>query len=408
MSRIKDAVRVRGSWLAMLLVLVVAAAACAGDGGTDEEDATGAEDAAADDGAAEEATAADDADGGDVDTEALEEVTWDMASFLGPDTGQGRAYTRWIEEIQDRSGGAVTVNPFWNSELLGPQEIATGLRDGRIQMGNLTYAYTPSDFPLTQMVEVPFLGNNLAAQVTAMNALYEENEQFRAEWEDQGIKVLSFVPIAASLTGAEEQIDSVGWFDGRTVRASGFYVKALEAVGANPAAIPVGETYEAMQRGTVDAYGGLILDVIPSTGLHEVGPHIHDAGLGHYAITTWGMAMDVYESLSPELRTLVDEVSAEFPQWVVETTSEAEDEACQTILDEGGSVSAWSEEATAEWREAIGETPRQDWIDLATEAGTEDAEAMYDQYVSLFEEAASGEFSDYQTGVERCIAVQES
>lgn len=340
------------------------------------------------------------------DVVEVESVAWDMAAFLPEDTGQGRAYARWMEELQSRSGGAVEITPFWSGELLGPQDIKTGLQDGRVQLGNLSYAYTPNDFPLTQMVEIPFLGENLGAQVTAMNALYAENEEFRAEWEDQGIKVLSFVPIAPSLTGATEQVDSVDWFESRDVRAAGFFVQALEAVGANPAAIPVGEIYEAMQRGTIDAYGGMILDVIPSTGLHEVGPHIHDARLGHYAITTWGMAMETYEALSPELRALVDEVSAEFPQWVVETTSQAEDDACEVILEEGGSVSIFPEAETERWREAIGDAPRQAWEERAAEAGVSDPAAMYDQFVAFYEEAAEGEFADYVSGVSRCVEVQ--
>ena len=392
---------VRASLASGLLVLLLLAAACSGadDAAETPEVAASAVDDEADSGGEAE-PAGDAAD--------LEEVEWDMAAFLAEDTGQGRAYARWMEEIQGRSGAAVTINPFWSGERLGPQDIKTGLQDGRVQLGNLSYAYTPAEFPLTQMVEVPFLGENLGAQVTAMNALYAENEEFRAEWEDQGIKVLSFVPIAPSLTGAQEQVDSIDWFEGRNVRAAGFYVKALEAVGANPAAIPVGETYEAMQRGTVDAYGGMILDVIPSTGLHEVGPHIHDAQLGHYAITTWGMAMDTYESLSDDMRALVDEVSAEFPAWVVETTTQAEDEACTIILEEGGSVSIFPEEETQRWRDAIGDGPRQAWEDLATEAGVSDAAGMYDQFVSFYEDAANGAFADYESGISRCAEVQGS
>lgn len=400
----------------LLLVLALLLAACGGDGGASDTAEDGAEgsdtaaDAGADDADADEG--ADDgegADGGDAgEAVEVESVSWDMAAFLAEDTGQGRAYARWMEEIAARSDGAVEITPFWSGELLGPQDIKTGLQDGRVQLGNLSYAYTPNDFPLTQMVEIPFLGENIGAQVMAMNALYDNNEEFRAEWEDQGITVLSFVPIAPSLTGATEQVDSIDWFEGRNVRAAGFYVKALEAVGANAAAIPVGETYEAMQRGTVDAYGGMILDVIPSTGLHEVGPHIHDARLGHYAITTWGMATDTYESLSPELRTLVDEVSAEFPQWVVETTSAAEDEACQVILGEGGSVSIFPEAETERWREAIGDGPRQAWEDLAAQAGASDPAAMYDEFVGYYEEAAAGEFADYVSGISRCAEVQGS
>ena len=70
-----------------------------------------------------------------------------MASFLSPTTAQGQATTWWIEELEERTDGRVTVDPFWDASLLGAEEIRDGVRDGRVELGNLTYAYTPSDFP---------------------------------------------------------------------------------------------------------------------------------------------------------------------------------------------------------------------------------------------------------------------
>lgn len=336
----------------------------------------------------------------------VEELELQMASFLSPGTAQGQAITWWIDELEARTGGNVTVETFWDASLLGAQEIRDGVRDGRVQLGNLTYAYTPSDFPLTQIVEVPFLGNNIPAQVAALNQLYANNETFRAEWEGQGIKVLSFVGIPAALTGAKEPVTTVDWFRGKTVRGSGFYVKALEAVGANPAAIPVTEVYEAMQRGTIDAYGGLILDVITPLSLHEVGPHVHDAGLGHYANSTWTMSLDQWESLSPELQGIIEELNGAFADQLTAAYEQTEDAACTEILDSGGSVHIFSEEETQKWADAIGDAPLADWIALAEGAGAEDGAAMYEEYKGYFDEAATTEYADYRSGMERCVEQQ--
>lgn len=339
-------------------------------------------------------------------TVEVEQLELQMASFLSPGTAQGQAITWWIEELEARTGGNVTVEVFWDASLLGAQEIRDGVRDGRAQLGNMTYAYTPSDFPLTQIVEVPFLGNNVPAQATALNQLYANNEDFRNEWEGQGIKVMSFVGIPAALTGAKEPVTTVDWFQGKTVRASGFYVKALEAIGASPAAIPVTEVYEAMQRGTIDAYGGLILDVITPLSLHEVGPHVHDAGLGHYANSTWVMALDTWESLSPELQGVIEELNAEFPQILTAAYEETEDAACTTILEAGGSVHIFSDEETQAWAEAIGDAPLGSWVELAEGAGVADGQAMYDEFQGYFEQAATAEFADYRSGMERCAEQQ--
>jgi TRAP-type transport system periplasmic protein len=384
---------------ALLLALALVATACGGDGGTtaepeDTDEPTATEPA----GETETSTEA-------IDTSDIEELELQMASFLSPGTAQGVAISWWIEELAARTDGKVTVQTFWNAELLGAQEIKDGLRDGRVQLGNMTYAYTPSDFPLTQIVEVPFLGNNVPAQATALNQLYANNEDFRNEWENQGIKVMSFVGIPAALTGAKEPVTTVDWYRGKTVRASGFFVKALEAVGSNAAAIPVTDVYEAMQRGTIDAYGGLILDVITPLSLHEVGPHVHDAGLGHYANSTWTMALDTWNSLSPGLQAIIEDLNAEFPAVLTDAYSETEDAACTVILDSGGSVHIFSEEETQKWADAIGDTPLQTWVDLADGAGADGA-PMYDEFKGYFDAAASGEFADYESGIARCVAQQ--
>ena len=302
----------------------------------------------------------------------------------------------------------MTVETFWDASLLGAEEVRDAVSDGRIGLGNMTYAYTPGDFPLSSIVEVPFLGGNVGAQAVALNEIYANNDAFRAEWEDQGIKVMSFVGVPAALTGATEQVDTVDWYDGKTVRASGFFVKAVEAVDGNPAALPVNEVYEAMQRGTIDAYGGLILDVIAPMGLQEVGPFVHDAGLGHFASSTFVMSLDQWNSLSPELQALIEELNAEFPAQLVAADTIATETSCNAILDDNGQVSIFSEEETTKWADALGDTPLNDWIAKAEQAGVPNGAAMYDEFASYYETAdTTGEFANAPSPMETCVTIQE-
>jgi TRAP-type transport system periplasmic protein len=399
---------------ALLALFSLVAAACGGDdddtaatGGDATEDSSG--DAVEGGGDAEEAEGGGDEAAPEGDAVEYEELELQLASFLSPTTSQGAAITWWIEELAARTNGAVTVEPFWEASLLGPQEIRDGVADGRVALGNVSYAYTPADFSLSSIVEVPLLGGNVGAQAVALNAMYANNADFRAEWENQGVKVLSFVGVPAALTGAEERIESIDWFEGKTVRASGFFVKALEAIGASPAALPVNDVYEAMQRGTVDAYGGLILDVITPFGLHEVGPFIHDAGLGHYASSTFVMSLEQWESLSPELQALIEELNAQYPAQLVAADTAATEAACNLILDEGGEVLIWDEAETQRWADAIGDAPLNEWIGKAEAAGVADGAAMYEEFVGYYREAeTTGEFAGAPSPMEACVAIQDA
>lgn len=374
--------RGRGRWsravrtAALLAVATVGVAACGASGSTDP---------------------------GGAEAGGVEELSLQMASFLSPTTAQGQTITWWVEELEKRTDGKVTVETFWDASLLGAEEIRDGVRDGRVELGNVSYAYTPSDFPLSSIVEVPFLGDNMGAQTSALNELYETDEAFRAEWEDkQGIKVMSFVGVPPALTGTKEPVTTVDWYTGKTVRASGFFVKALEAVGGNPAAIAVPETYEAMRTGTVEAYGGLILDVITPLSLHEVGGHIHDPGLGHYASSTWTMSLDTWNSLSPQVQGIIEELNAEFPNQLLKNAERTEDEACTQILDSGGSASKFDEAEIQKWKAAIGDAPMADWVAKASAAGVADPAVMYERFSGLYTSAQSAEYADYVPGIERC------
>lgn len=332
------------------------------------------------------------------------QVPLDMASWISPDTGPGQAIRKWINEVENKSGGEIDVTEFWNGELFGAAEIKDGLTDGRVQLGNLATAYTPTEFPITQMVEVPFLGGNIGAQATALNRMYRENGEFRSEWEDRaGIKVLSFIPVSPTVLGTKSRVDSIDWFPGKTVRATGSFGAAIAAVGGNPAPIEIGETYEALQRGTAEAYGGVTLDHLPSSGLYEVGPYIQDVGLGHYAAPVWSISMATWEGLSSEHKQILETVSQQFPSWIVETTIAAEDAGCGVVLEAGGTVTAFPATEVERWKRAIGDKPFDAWAARVSEqTDVEDPKALYNQMVGYYREAAEGEFVDLKPAAQRC------
>lgn len=383
--------------------LVLLLAACSSGGDTTPE---GTSDTSAPQTDAAPTEGASGEDGGSA-LDGLDPITLDLASFYNPSTSTGAATEWWIEELEARTDGLVTVEPFWDSSLLGPTEIKDGVVDGRVDLGHFSYAYHPAEFPLSTVVEVPFLGNNLPAQSTALNELYAGNEDFRTEYEDKGIRVMSFAGSPSPLTGANEPFDSIDFLEGKTVRASGFMVQGLQAIGADPVGLGVNEVYEAMQRGTIDAYSGLILDVITPLGLHEVGPHVVDAGTGHYASVTLSMSLDTWEGLPAPVQEIIEELNAEFPEQHTAAAEETEDAACTEILESGGSVTIFPPEETERWAEALGDAPLEGYLEGAAEAGA-DGQEIHDTYEAAFDRAAAEDFPDYASGMERCVAQQEN
>jgi TRAP-type transport system periplasmic protein len=380
--------------LAGVTLVAMLGAACAGDDTGDGGDPADTEPADGDEEPTDEGQAAE------------PEYEWQMAAFLGESTAQGQAMEWWMDEVEERSNGRIAFERYYSESLLGGEEIRDGIGDGRVAVGNFTTAYTPADFPVEGVSQLPFVGDNVPAQTATLNDLYETHDGFREEFQSQGVHVLSFVGIQPPVTGADEPIESIDWFEGKSVRTSGFTTRAVEAMGGDAVSIVAGETYEAMQRGLIDAYSGMLIDVIPPLGLHEVGPHLVDLGIGYFASSTWGMSLNEYEALPDDLRQIIDEVSEEFHDKQFELREPIEAEACETILDAGGSITILDDSEVAALEEAVGDGPMEDWLAGAEAAGV-DGEALYEEYVSSIEEYASSEYSDFEQPMARCLEVEE-
>src|SRR5690606_9429615 len=104
-----------------------------------------------------------------------------------------------------------------------------------------------------------------------------------------------------------------------------------------------------------------------------------------------------------DLQDIILEVSAEIPAKMAEFTTEAEESACQIILDAGGGAYELSDEDVATWREAIGDQIQEIWLERAERLhGRETAEQFFEQYIETLRKYEE-QFSDYQPGLRSCV-----
>ena len=327
-----------------------------------------------------------------------------LSSHRAPDNNaQGLLVQWWIEEVEKRSNGALKIEPYWAGALSPAQEIMPSLGEGVADIGNFATAYHPEAFPLTLVSGIPFITENMPAQMATFNELYETNEAMRREFEDQGLRLLSSIGTPPPVMGAKEPITDLDWIKGKSIRTVLFLTEAVDIIGGNPAAIPSGEIYEAVQRGLVDAYYGVPLDAVPASNLHEVGPYVTDTRVGNYSTAELAISTKAFDSLPENLQRVILEVSAEIPAKMAEFTTEAEESACQIILDAGGGAYDLSDEDVATWREAIGDQIQQIWLERAERLhGRETAEQFFEQYLETLRKYEQ-QFSDYRPGLRSCV-----
>lgn len=331
------------------------------------------------------------------DADDEETYTIRFANFLGPDAAQILANIWWANEVEARTDGRVQVEFFHSGALLDATDTLPGIGDGRADMGYAVHFYHPGELPLSTISELPFMTTNPQVQTRAFTKLYQESDDFRAEWEAFGVHVLHFNPSGVIILGSQEQVTSLDQLDGLQVRAVGYAAEALQELGANPIAMPAPEIYESVQRGLLDAYSSFPFEVIASAQLQEVAPYVVDLGLGNYLITAAPINLELWNSLPEDIRQIMTEVSAELTETAVwDIYADVENSVCEAIGAAGGVVSVLPEAEVDQWRSDIGDRFIDRWLESVGSGGEE----FLDQYESAIAEYEAD--ATFESGVRRC------
>lgn len=336
------------------------------------------------------------------ETESVtESVQLDFASFVGEGLSIGEASV-WLMEQIEAEVPSVTFERHMEGSLLGADEIMEGIGDGRVAVGHWSTVYHTGEFPLSEVIGIPLLTSNLPAQTAALNEMYHASEDMQEEYESQGLRLITFLGGTPSVLGTNVPVETLDDIAGLSIRSSGLINQALEAIGANPVVIPSPETYEAMQRGVIDGFAGIVLDFVVGLSLQEVATHITDTGLGNFAGTVITVNLDEWNRLSPEAQDEIDRIiREEFPGQLAEIQTRHEEQACDALIEHGNELSALSQSEIDRWVETLGDTVLEGWRSDVEAAGA-DADEFYNEYVDLLR-SYEQEWSDYTPGMPRCI-----
>src|SRR5690606_28541607 len=101
------------------------------------------------------ATACSSPAGGDGDSGETYTLSW--TSYVGPDSHFSLAMNRWVEEVESRTDGRVKVETFVLEALCSTLDGLACVKDGRADIAYTSVGFHPAEFPLGNVVTVPFL-----------------------------------------------------------------------------------------------------------------------------------------------------------------------------------------------------------------------------------------------------------
>jgi TRAP-type C4-dicarboxylate transport system substrate-binding protein len=257
---------------------------------------------------------------------------------------QARTAADWAEEIEKRTEGRVKITMFPGGTLTQAPQCYEGVVNGISDIGMSVFAYTRGKFPLLEGLDLPV---GYPDGLTATRAANELVRRYDPE-ELEDVKVLYLHAHGPGILASKKMVDSVDDFSGMKIRATGLSAKIVTALGGVPVAMSQGETYEALQKGVVEATFCPV-ETLKGWKQGEVIDYIVDTrAIGYTTAMFAVMNKSKWDALPEDIQEIFDEVNEEWIDRHGRAWDQADEEGEAFVKDLGKTfVSLDEEEETA-------------------------------------------------------------
>jgi TRAP-type C4-dicarboxylate transport system substrate-binding protein len=216
-----------------------------------------------------------------------------------------KALVPWAEQVTKASDGAVTVQPFLGPTVANLGNAYDRLLNGVIDVTWGIYGPISSQFPKTSVVSLPFETRNGTEATLGLWGIYA-NGTIADEY--QKVKLLSVATFPGSYPHFKKSVRTQADLRGLKISTDGRVIsRVLEALGATPVAMPISETYQAAQRGTIDGIA-TAWPALQAFKLYEVVDYHLEVPIGNDPAYV-AMNRDSYARLPEKGRAAIDAAS---------------------------------------------------------------------------------------------------
>lgn len=304
-----------------------------------------------------------------------------VSSFMpGPHPQHTEVIEPFLKRVEEATEGRVT-GTLYPANALGESEAQYDLAvTGVADMSMTLHGYTPGEFPLTSVTELPFIGKDAKDGSRIIWALNEKFPEIAEEHEGTKIAWL-FKNDPAQILTSEKPVKKWEDLKGLRIRTpSPAGTEILEAYGAIPVQLPMGDVYEAMEKGLVD--GALApASVITNFQLDGVVNYITKGDLYTSSLMVV-MNEDTWDRISPEDQEVIEELMGEEMALLAgETYDKDGEEGFKAAEKAGIEIYELSEEEKAEWMKPL-ESIADKWVEQMEQQGLPGRE-IYEAAVEL-------------------------
>jgi TRAP-type C4-dicarboxylate transport system substrate-binding protein len=219
----------------------------------------------------------------------------------------GTGHKMWADKIEKDSNGQLVIEHYWGGALINMRDSYNELKRGVGDVCEVTGNYVKEGFHIEKAMSLIFYG--IKANADEARIIYEKlcdkYPEIMQEWSE--VKPVSFFsPPAADLLSRKTPVRKVEDIKGLTLKTSGDLTRVINALAGQGARVPLGETYMAMQKGTID--GALSsAEAVKTFRFAEVIKYYTILQMPLWPSPHVAMNLDKYNNLPPNLQKVIDD-----------------------------------------------------------------------------------------------------
>ena len=257
--------------------------------------------------------------------------------------------TEWAKEIEKRTDGKVKITMFYGGTLTPADKCYDGVVKGISDIGFSVLAYTRGKFPLTEVSDLPV---GLKNGVVATKVINEFYKKFKPKEFDE-VQVMYLHGHGPGILHTKKEVKTIGDVKGLKIRCTGMAAKIVGALGATPVAMPMGETYDALSRGVVDA------SMAPYEALQgwKWGEVVKFTTENFGSSYSTGMFVVMnkakWNAIPPDLQKIIEKVNEEYIEKQGKTWDEIDKAGKDFTIARGNKIISLSQDEDVKWQKAV-------------------------------------------------------
>jgi TRAP-type C4-dicarboxylate transport system substrate-binding protein len=270
---------------------------------------------------------------------------------------------RFVKDVEKRTKGEVTFRTFSGGEFVQQQFVPTAVPQGTVDISLTTLDTWSGRIPEMSITVSPLWSFTMKKARQDLLPGSPVFEYFNGRLKENGAVMLTMFDIGPPVLQTRASVLAPKDIAGKTVRTySKGASELLQAVGASPVTMGVGDVYSALQRGAVD---GALVGIQGAVGLkhYEVTQHVMITnGLFGTLVHAYVMNKDKWNGLRPEIRKAIQEAATAARNHSQDFMIQSYGKFVQVFRDKGKAVTVVEPGSAAwkNWQAALGPLAEKD------------------------------------------------